>query len=112
MGDVASGLGMSRYASFIARYRQQVTVHYAEPASASGHTLHPWNGPTGDRAMTYEGYLNGRHWWKVTVAGIPTFNFNVVSSGGVWDSPTRWYSANSSQIYVLPGSTNVAITRP
>lgn len=112
VGDVASGLGMSRYASFIARYRQQVTVHYAEPASASGYTLHPWNGLTGDRAMTYEGYLNGRHWWKVTVAGIPTFNFNFVSSGGVWDSPTRWYSANSSQIYVLPGSTNVAITRP
>lgn len=112
VGDVASGLGMSRYASFIARYRQQVTVHYAEPASASGYSVHPWNGLSGDRAMTYEGYLNGRHWWKVTISGIPTFNFNFVSSGGAWDSPTRWYSANSSQVYVLPGSTNVAITRP
>lgn len=112
VGDVASGLGMSRYASFIARYRQQVTVHYAEPASAPGYTMHPWNGLTGDRVMAYEGYLNGRHWWKVTVTGTPTFNFNFVSSAGVWDSPTRWYSANSTHIYVLPSSSNVAITRP
>ena len=112
VGNVASGLGMSRYAAFIARYRQQVTVHYAEPASAGSYSLHPWNGLTGDRVMTYEGYLNGRHWWKVTIAGTPTFNFCFVSNTGTWDGTNRWYSANSTQIYVLPGSTNVAITRP
>lgn len=59
VSDVAGGLGMSRYAAFIARYRQQVTVHYAEPASAPGYSLHPWNGLTGDRAMTYEGLITG-----------------------------------------------------
>lgn len=112
VGDVASGLGMSRFASFIARYRQQVTVHYAEPASASGYTLHPWNGLTGDRPMTYEGYLNGRHWWKVTITPNPTFSFCFVSSGGVWDGANRWYPASSTHVYVLPSSTNVAITRP
>lgn len=112
VGDVASGLGMSRFASFIARYRQQVTVHYAEPVSASGYTLHPWNGVTGDRAMTYEGFLNGRHWWKVTITPNPTFTFCFVSSGGVWDGTNRSYTANSTHVYVLPNSTNVAITRP
>ena len=112
VGDVASGLGLSRYAAFIARYRQQVTVHYAEPASATGYTMHPWNGLSGDRSMTYEGYLNGRHWWTTTVTGTPTFNFCFVSSAGTWDGANRWYSANSTQIYVLPGSSNVAITRP
>ena len=112
VANVSSGLGMSRYASFIARYRQQVTVHYAEPASASSYSLHPWNGLTGDRAMTYEGYIGGRHWWKVTITGTPTFNFCFVSGGGTWDGANRWYSANSTHIYVLPGSTNVAITRP
>ncbi|MFQ6170443.1 family 14 glycosylhydrolase [Oryzobacter sp. R7] len=112
VGDVASGLGMSRFASFIARYRQQVTVHYAEPASASGYTLHPWNGLTGDRPMTYEGYLNGRHWWTVTITPNPTFSFCFVSSGGVWDGANRWYPASSTHVYVLPSSTNVAITRP
>lgn len=112
VGDVASGLGMSRYASFIARYRQQVTVHYAEPAPAPGYALHPWNGLTGDRGMAYEGYLNGRHWWRVTITGTPTFNFCFVSSDGVWDGTGRWYSANSTHVYVLPGSTDVAITRP
>lgn len=112
VGDVSSGLGMSRYASFIARYRQQVTVHFAEFASAPSYTLHPWNGLTGDRAMTYEGFLNGRHWWKATVTGTPTFNFAFVNGNGTWDGTTRWYSANSSHVYVLPNSTNVAITRP
>ncbi|QKE84418.1 family 14 glycosylhydrolase [Arthrobacter sp. NEB 688] len=112
VGDVSSGLGMSRYAAFIARYRQRVTVHYAEPASATGYTMHPWNGLTGDRAMTYEGYLNGRHWWSTTVQGTPTFNFAFVSSGGAWDGATRWYPASSTHVYVLPGSTDVAITRP
>jgi len=62
--------------------------------------------------MTYEGYLNGRHWWTTTVTGTPTFNFCFVSSAGTWDGTNRWYSANSTQIYVLPGSSNVAITRP
>jgi hypothetical protein len=112
VGDVSSGLGMSRYASFIARYRQRVTVHYAEPASAPGYTLHPWNGLTGDRAMAYEGFLNGRHWWTVTITGTPTFNFAFVSSAGAWDGTNRWYSANSTHVYVLPASSNVAITRP
>lgn len=113
LGDVTSGgVAEARYAAFVARYTQTVTVHYAEPGPASGYTLHTWNGMTADLPMTYEGLINGKQWWKVTVQGIPTFNFCFVSSNGVWDGTNRWYSANSSQIYVLNNSTNVAITRP
>lgn len=112
VGEVASGLGLSRYASFIARYRRTVTVHYAEPASSSGYTMHPWGGLTGDRPMTYEGYLNGRHWWKVTVNQPPSFMFAFVSAGGVWDGTNRSFTKQSTHVYVLPGSSNVAVTRP
>jgi beta-amylase len=112
IGEVASGLGLSRYASFIARYRRSVTVHYAEPASSSGYAMHPWNGLTGDRAMAYEGYLNGRHWWTVTVDRPPSFQFAFVSASNVWDGTNRSYTKQSTQVYVLPGSSNVAVTRP
>ncbi|MGL4743697.1 MAG: family 14 glycosylhydrolase [Dermatophilaceae bacterium] len=112
IGEVASGLGMSRYASLIARYRRTVTVHYAEPASSSGYTLHPWSGLTGDRAMTYEGKLNGRHWWKVTINQPPNFQFAFVSASGAWDGTNRSYARQSTHVYVLPGTSNVAVTRP
>lgn len=112
IGDVSSGVGLARYAAFIDRYRQQVTVHFAEFASASSYTLHPWGGLTGDMAMTYEGYLNGRHWWKATVSGAQAFSFCFVNSSGTWDGTNRAFTKQGSHLYVLPYSTNVAVTRP
>lgn len=112
IGDVNSGLGLARYAAFIARYRLSVTVHFAEYASAPSYTMHPWGGLAGDRAMTYEGYLNGRHWWKVTVATPPNFSFAFVNSHGTWDGTNRSFTKQGTHVYVLPYSSNVAITRP
>lgn len=110
--NVNSGLGLARYAAFIARYRLSVTIHYAEFASATSYTMHPFNGLTGDKVMTYEGYLNGRHWWKVTVANPPNFTFCFVNSSGTWDGTNRLFTKQGTQLYVLPYSSNVAVTRP
>jgi len=112
MGDVTSGVGLERFAKFIARYRLSVTVHFAEFASATSYTMHPFNGLTGDRVMTYEGYFNGRHWWKVTVANPPNFTFCFLNSNGTWDGANRVFNKQGTQLYVLPYSANVAVTRP
>jgi len=112
MGDVTSGVGLERFAKFIARYRLSATVHFAEFASATSYTMHPFNGLTGDRVMSYEGYFNGRHWWKVTVANPPNFTFCFLNSNGTWDGTNRVFNKQGTQLYVLPYSANVAVTRP
>ncbi len=92
---------------------QGVTVHFAEWQSATSYSIHTWNGISGTFPMTYEGLINGRHWWKVTLANAPSsFGFTFTNSNGNWNSPDRQYSNQASTIYVLPGSATVYTARP
>lgn len=92
---------------------QGVTVHFAEWQSATSYSIHTWNGISGTFPMTYEGFINGRHWWTVTLANAPSsFGFTFTNSNGNWNSPDRQYSNQASSIYVLPGSATVHTARP
>jgi hypothetical protein len=118
VGEVASGTGTTRYAEFIQKYRavpqgESVTVKFAEWQSASSYSIHTWNGLSGTYPMTYEGFINNRHWWSVTLANAPSnFGFTFTNSNGNWDTADRTYTQQGSTIYVLPGSANVSTTRP
>ena len=90
-----------------------VTVHFAEFESASSYSIHTWNGISGTFPMAYEGFINGRHWWKVTLSNAPsTFSFTFTNSNGRWDTADRSYASQASTVYALPGSTTVYTTRP
>lgn len=92
---------------------QGVTVHFAEWQSATSYSIHTWNGISGTFPMTYEGFINGRHWWKVTLATAPTsFGFTFTNSNGNWNAPDRQYANQASTIYVLPGSATIYTARP
>ncbi|MGV3734009.1 MAG: family 14 glycosylhydrolase [Microcella sp.] len=92
---------------------QGVTVHFAEWQSATSYSIHTWNGISGTFPMTYEGFINGRHWWKVTLANAPTsFGFTFTNSNGNWNAPDRQYANQASTIYVLPGSATIYTARP
>ena len=45
-------------------------IHFTEWESASTYSIHPWDGLSGDVVMNYEGYFNGAHWWKTTIARV------------------------------------------
>lgn len=90
-----------------------VTVHFAEWQSATSYSIHTWNGLSGTFPMAYEGFINGRHWWKVTLSNAPSsFGFTFTNSNGNWDSPDRAYTGQASTIYVLPGNGTVYTARP
>lgn len=92
---------------------QGVTVHFAEWQSATSYSIHTWNGISGTFPMTYEGFINGRHWWKVTLATAPTsFGFTFTNSNGNWNAPDRQYANQASTIYVLPNSATIYTARP
>lgn len=88
-------------------------IHYAEWESASTYYIHPWEGLWGDIAMNYEDYINGRHWWKLTISNAPSyFKFCFKNSSGNWDGTNRTYSNQANEIYVLPWNSTVYTTRP
>lgn len=90
-----------------------VTVHFAEWQSATSYSIHTWNGISGTFPMAYEGFINGRHWWKVTLANAPSsFGFTFTNSNGNWDSPDRAFANQARTIYVLPGNGTVYTARP
>jgi hypothetical protein len=90
-----------------------VTVRFAEWQSASSYSIHTWNGLSGTVPMTYEGFINGRHWWQVTLSNVPSsFGFTFTNSNGNWDTADRSYTGQASTIYVLPGSATVYTARP
>ncbi|WP_439565324.1 family 14 glycosylhydrolase [Microcella sp.] len=90
-----------------------VTVHFAEWQSASSYSIHTWNGVSGTFPMVYEGFINGRHWWKVTLSNAPSsFGFTFTNSNGNWDTADRAYASQASTIYVLPGNATVFTSRP
>lgn len=90
-----------------------VTVHFAEWQSATSYSIHTWNGLSGTFPMAYEGFINGRHWWKMTLSNTPSsFGFTFTNSNGNWDSPDRAYTGQASTIYVLPGNGTVYTARP
>lgn len=90
-----------------------VTVHFAEWQSATSYSIHTWNGLSGTFPMAYEGFVNGRHWWKVTLSNAPSsFGFTFTNSNGNWDSPDRAYTGQAGTIYVLPGNGTVYTARP
>jgi len=89
-----------------------VTVHFAEWESATSYSIHTWNGVAGTFPMAYEGFINGRHWWKVTLANAPSaFSFTFTNSNGNWNSPDRQFTNQASTVYVLPGSGTVSTSR-
>ena len=90
-----------------------VTVHFAEWQTATSYSIHTWNGLSGTFPMAYEGFINGRHWWTVTLANAPSsFAFTFTNSNGNWDAPDRQFSAQASTVYALPGNGAVSTTRP
>jgi len=90
-----------------------VTVHFAEWQSATSYSIHTWNGLSGTFPMAYEGFINGRHWWKVTLSNAPSsFGFTFTNSNGNWDTADRAYTGQASTVYVLPGSATVSTARP
>ena len=90
-----------------------VTVHFAEFQSAQSYSIHTWNGLSGTFPMAYEGFINGRHWWKVTLPSAPSsFGFTFTNSNGTWDTADRAYASQASTVYVLPGSATVYTARP
>jgi len=92
---------------------QGVTVHFAEWQSAASYSVHTWNGISGTFPMTYEGFINGRHWWKVTLSNAPSsFGFTFTNSNGNWNAPDRQYANQASTIYVLPNSATIYTARP
>jgi beta-amylase len=92
---------------------QTVTVKFAEWQSASSYSLHTWNGLSGTFPMQYEGFINGRHWWTITVQNAPSsFGFTFTNSNGNWDTADRFYSGQASTVYVLPGNATVFTSRP
>lgn len=92
---------------------QGVTVHFAEWQSAASYSIHTWNGISGTFPMTYEGFINGRHWWKVTLSTAPSsFGFTFTNSNGNWNAPDRQYANQASTIYVLPNSATIYTARP
>ncbi len=90
-----------------------VIVHFAEWQSASSYSIHTWNGLAGTTPMTYEGFINGRHWWRVTLTNAPSsFGFTFTNSNGNWDTTDRSYTSQASTVYVLPGNATVYTARP
>jgi len=70
-------------------------------------------GISGTFPMTYEGFINGRHWWKVTLSNAPSsFGFTFTNSNGNWNAPDRQYANQASTIYVLPNSATIYTARP
>ena len=117
LGNITSGTGYTRYSSLIDTYGgssgDDLVIHYAEWQSASTYSLHPWDGLTGDRAMSYEGYFNNRHWWKITISNSPDyFKFCFNNSNGNWDGTNRTYNSQAGEIYVLPYDATVYTSRP
>lgn len=92
---------------------QSVTIKFAEWQSATSYSVHTWNGLNSTVPMTYEGFINNRHWWTVTLANVPsTFGFTFTNSNGNWDTADRVYTQQGSTIFVLPASATVYTTRP
>lgn len=90
-----------------------LVLHFAEYESADAYFLHPWDGLDGDRAMAYEGYINGRHWWTVSVTDAPaSFMFCFTNSNNNWDGGNRSYSAQGDEVYILPWDSSVYLSRP
>ncbi|AHC14213.1 Cellulose-binding domain protein [Salinispira pacifica] len=91
----------------------ELVVHFAEYESASRYILHSWDGLSGDFSMEYEGNINNRHWWSVTLQDVPdSFLFCFTNSNGNWDGENRSYSAQGGEIYILPRDATVYLTRP
>lgn len=92
---------------------QSVTVRFAEWQPATSYSIHTWNGISGTFPMTYEGFINGRHWWQITLPNAPSsFGFTFTNSNGNWNAPDRQYANQASTIYVLPNSATIYTTRP
>ena len=92
---------------------QDITIHYKEFQPATTYSVHAWDGVSADFLMQYEGYLNNAHWWQVTVNNVPSsFKFCFRNSHGIWDGVNRTYSGQGNNIYCVPYSPDVNISRP
>lgn len=100
-------------ADFSAQPVEGVTIYYAEFESAAMYYIHCWDGLTGDFPMTYDGYYNGKHWWKVTLDAAPgSFKFCFKNSNGSWDGGNRIYNGQAGQVYSLAWDNTVYTARP
>ncbi len=94
-----------------------ITIHYREDHPSPVYYLHAWddNGLVCDNKvpMTYEGHLNGGHWWSVTMNKMPDhFKFVFVDNFNNWDGTNREYNKQGSHLYAVPGSATVTTSRP
>lgn len=120
IGNVTyNNTGKTRYGQFIDKYGddnfggKDLVIHYKEFESASNYKAHCWEGLTGQHTLSYEGYFNGGHWWKVTISNAPAnFKFCFVNSNGSWDGTNRSYSGQANEIYIQPGDATVYTSRP
>lgn len=90
-----------------------LTIHYREWESATTYMVHPWDGLSGDITMSYEGYINGGHWWVVTIPDAPSsFKFCFTNSNGNWDGVNRQYAEQADEIYSVYNDSTVYTSRP
>ncbi len=88
-------------------------IRYAEFESATSYSLHAWDGLSGTLPMSYEGFINGAHWWQISIPDAPqSFMFCFTNSNGTWDGVNRSFSAQGGEIYVLPWDATVYGFRP
>lgn len=111
-----------RYQDFILHFvtGPDVSVHFAEFETCFGnYMIHTWKGKKGDYPMSYEGFLNGRHWWRGNVPNIPdSFDFTFHNTNGSWEGSPGQYdrtysrSSHGNEIFVLPKNKSVFTSRP
>lgn len=119
INDVVYGNSYNYYKNLISKYANHathdITIHYAEFEYASKYFIHAWeyNDTVKDFQMNYEGYFNGKHWWKTTINNSDTdFMFCFKNSNNSWDGLNRSYFENGSDVFILPGDANVYNNRP
>ncbi len=92
-----------------------LTVHFREWTSAASYALLGRTNLPAEYTLAYEGFINGQHWWKATIANVPAdFTFSFLNSNGQADSGERTYNRaiHGSEIFVEAYNGQVFSARP
>jgi hypothetical protein len=112
------------YASFIDDFVGSglpLTVHVAEwqycpTDQGCTYNLYAFDGLTGDFELTYEGFLNGRHWWSGVIPTAPdTFDFTFNNTYGWEGGPAQFDRAydratHGDEIYAIGRADSTVYT--
>lgn len=120
INDVVYGNSYNYYKNLINKHSSgtiinDITIHYAEFEYASKYYVHAWeyNDQVKDFEMHYEGFFNGRHWWKTTISNADSnFMFCFKNSNNSWDGTNRHFDNGDIDVYLLPGNAYVYGDRP